>query len=265
VGGAGNAPLDPLCGAGECVPEDAESCAGAMGGAGGASGEALGGAAGGLSYDPGDLDGRGLSCRVASDPSCTLEQCDVVRSCLPSGASKSGDPCVAGADCGAGLACVGDGLSGTCRPYCCEGTARSCDSGTFCDEQRLPDSQGTYVPVCLPVDGCSLAEPFPCPEGQECTCQGDKACVVVRADGATACTLPGSGRAGDPCTGLKTAECAHGFVCSPSAGCIQLCSRTSAEDQVSDCPDGGYCQPLSELPADIGVCVGASSGSGAAK
>ena len=262
-GDSGNGiPLNPLCGVGDCVPDDASSCVG-MGGMGGTDSEGMGGMAGGITYDPGDLGTKGVSCQVRREATCDEEgACDIERTCAPSGASRVGQPCVSASDCQPGLACVGEGLSGLCRPYCCQGTARSCDEGTFCDERSLPDFPEIFVPVCIPVDDCPLTDPFPCPEGQDCACREDRACIVVRSDGATACTVPGAGQKGDPCSGTETAECAHGFVCSPSAGCMQLCSTVAAE---SECPDGGTCQSPSVFPSDLGVCVGGDGGPTAAK
>ncbi len=245
--------LDPLCGGGSCIPDDAEACDDGAGGAGGASSEDTAGAAGGISYNPGDLGDSGRSCQVGRASTCQKPPCEVVRSCQASGASKESQPCVTGADCSPGLACVGEGLTGVCRRYCCQGTESSCGKKQFCDERSLPEAPDVFVPVCLPVDDCPLSDPFPCPDGQECTCKEGRACVVVRKDGTTACTVPLSGRAGDPCTGDKTAECAHGFVCSPVAGCMQLCSTVAVE---STCPEAGTCLAVSEFHSELGVCVG---------
>lgn len=267
MGGAGNVeiPLNPLCGAGACIPDRKTSCS-EMGGAGGAGESALGGQAGGLVYDPGDLGVQGESCQVRSEAGCEGEDCGLERSCAPSGARAGGEPCVSQADCGAGLACVGEGRSGICRAYCCQGTARSCGPGTFCDEAPFPEAPEIFVPVCLPADDCALTDPYPCPEGQDCSCPDELACVVVRPDGETACTTPGAGQEGDPCTGTQTAECAHGFVCDPEAGCRKLCFLVvSSEAAEPECPGGGICQSPSEFPSDLGVCVGGNQGTTAAR
>lgn len=267
MGGAGGieVPLNPLCGLGDCVPDRGSACS-EMGGAGGAGDTALGGEAGGLIYDPGELGVQGQACQVSREADCEGVDCAVVRSCAPSGASAVGAPCVSQADCGAGLACVGEGRSGICRPYCCQGTARSCGRGTFCDERSFPEAPEIFVPVCLPVDDCALTDPFPCPVGQDCSCQEDRACVVVRPDGETACTVPGAGQHGDPCTGTQTAECAHGFVCHPEVGCRKLCSIIAPTDSTEpQCPNGGLCQSPSDFPSDLGICVGSDEGSVAAR
>ncbi len=259
--------LHPLCGQGTCIPDRKNSCASA-GGAGGAEAGALGGQAGGLTYDEGDLGVQGLSCRVQREAGCEGENCSVERACGPYGASAVGQPCVSQADCAAGLACVGGGGGGICRPYCCQGTTRSCGEGLFCDERSFAEAPEIFVPVCLPVDNCSLTEPFPCTDGQECTCSNDRACVVVRSDGATSCTVPGPGRTGDPCTGTQTAECAHGFVCQPEVGCMKLCSTilsSDAEEDEPQCPAGGQCMAPPEFPSDLGICAGADSGVPAAR
>lgn len=267
MGGAGavDVPLNPLCGTGDCVPDRKSSCT-EMGGAGGAGGASIGGEAGGLAYDPGELGVQGQSCQVRREADCVGDSCQLERSCAPSGASLGGEPCVSQADCGAGLACVGEGRSGICRPYCCQGTARSCLDGTFCDERSFPEAPEIFVPVCLPVDDCALTDPYPCPEGQDCTCSEGRACVVVRPDGETACTIPGAGQQGDPCTGTQTAECAHGFVCHPEAGCQKLCSIIVSSDSIEpQCPNGGLCQSPSEFPSGLGICVGGDEGPVAAR
>lgn len=257
----GESHLHPLCGGGMCIPDRADECMG-LGGMGGGPNPAMGGAGGGVSFNPGDLADTGVSCQVVIDAECEGDSCGPARVCSRSGASRAGEPCVAASDCGAGLACVGESVSGICRPYCCEGTEASCDKNSFCDERRLLETPELYVPVCLPIEPCTLTDPFPCPEGHDCTCQGQRACIVVRADGKTACTEPGTGQAGDACTGTDTGECAHGYVCSPSAGCMKLCSTVSKD---SGCPSGGICQSPAEFPVDLGLCVGTGTGSSATK
>ena len=254
--------FNPLCGDedGVCVPDRADACSG-MGGMGGEA-AAFGGAGGGVTFNPGDLASTGVSCQITIDLECDSESCGAQPACLRSGASREGEPCVAASDCAAGLACVGESVSGICRPYCCEGTEASCDKDHFCDERRLLETPELYVPVCLPVEACSLTDPYPCPEGKDCACQGKRACIVVRDDGATACAEPGIGQAGDNCSGTETGECAHGYVCSPSAGCMKLCSTVSKD---SGCPDGGVCQSPAEFADDLGLCVGVGSGSSATK
>jgi hypothetical protein len=243
--------LHPLCGVGSCLPDDEDSCQSGMGGLGGGPSASDTAEAGAGAFPP-DSE-YPLACRVAPQAGCEGENCGVQSACALAGSNLDGEPCVASADCAAGLACVGDGLAGLCRPYCCAGSESSCDAGSYCEERSLPESPGIFVPVCVPADNCPLTDPYPCPEGQDCSCPDERACIVVRADGATACAVPGTGEAGD-------AECAHGYVCSPTAGCMKLC-YVVAED--AQCPDGGTCQSPSEFPADLGVCVGSSTGSSA--
>ncbi len=242
-------PLNPLCGVGWCVPDDRRACIepDGMGGQGGAS---FGGAAGGLNFNPGDLGISGVACQVGPAIDCPDSNCEIQRNCAPSGTSPAGDPCVTAADCAPGLACVGEGLSGVCRPYCCQGTEASCDESSFCDERRLLETPEIYVPVCLPLDDCPLTEPFPC-EG-DCSCQGNRACMIVRPDGATACTTPGAKQAGDSCSDQVTADCAHGFVCGPNQICLQICSTVSDD---SGCADGWTCLKQSALGGDLGICT----------
>lgn len=253
-------PLSPLCGVGSCVPDDARACpdpdpypdtdSEGYGGEGGAN---VGGAAGGMNVDP----ERRISCQVVVEEDCEGSGCSLARSCEKAGRSADGDPCVAASDCGPGLACVGEGVSGVCRPYCCRGTEASCNSQSFCDERRLLETPEAYVPVCLPLDNCPLSDPFPCGADRTCSCQGNKACLIVRADGKTACTIPGAGQAGDSCNDQETAACAHGFVCGPNQICMQICSTMNEE---SGCPTGRTCLKQSALGGELGICIASASG-----
>lgn len=273
--------LDPRCGVADCSPDDAEACAGidfgeeeepgegegeGEGGAGGEGGARSQGGWGGLSANPGDLDEVAASCQVSLDePSCTGQDCERSATCLPTGLRGKEQTCLSQGDCAPGLACVdvgsqgaSGGLSvGVCKPYCCEG-ARSCKGDTYCSGASLLGAPGLVVPVCTEPDDCSLTDPYPCPEGGECACAGELACIVVRSDGRTACAPPGAGQAGDPCTGQVVGECAHGHVCSPELGCLEVC-RTTSEGK-GDCEDGQLCQTPSGFPPSLGVCVGAQSG-----
>ena len=257
---AEDAQLNPLCGKGKCVPDDRKACAGSEeepeDGGGGEGGGQLGGAAGGIGFNPGDLGEVSASCQVGPEQDCAKSSCSIERACTQSGVSPEGSPCVTAADCAPGLACVGEALAGVCRPYCCRGTEEACDENSFCDERRLLQTPEVYVPVCLPLDNCQLTEPYPCPEDRQCVCQGNKACMVVRADGATACTVPGAAQAGDTCSDQATADCGHGFVCGPDQRCLQICSTLSAE---SGCPTGWTCLKQSALGGELGICI-ASTG-----
>lgn len=250
-------PLHPLCGKGSCVPDDERSCAKPIDeGMGGEGGGNIGGAAGGVSFNPGDLGKVTASCQVGLGADCDGSTCPIVRSCTPSGASEEGSPCVVAADCAPGLACVGEALSGVCRPYCCRGTEDACSDQSFCDERRLLETPEVYVPVCLPLDNCPLTDPYPCPKDRECSCPSNRACMVVRPDGATACTVPGAGQVGDSCNDQSTADCAHGFVCGPNQVCLQICSTVSED---SGCQAGWTCLKQSALGGDLGICI-ASTG-----
>ncbi len=202
------------------------------------------GGAAGLSANPGDLDEVSASCQIGPGPT---------RSCQEAGVAEEGDPCLSVRDCGSGLACVGSGTTGVCRPYCCRGTVESCDDTSYCAPRPTLGDPNQEVPVCLPLDNCSLTEPFPCPEGQDCACTGEMACMVVRADGKTACAIPGEKTAGEACDPNAVQECAYGHVCSSEQGCLVVCSTVSEE---SGCQEDELCQAASRLPKELGVCVG---------
>ena len=256
---SGSVVLNPICGAGECVPDRTASCADAgLGGHGGASalgqgGSGWGGAGGAAATPP-----PTLGCVVRAVDDCQGDGCEGERTCAAVGDAEEGDPCLLSDECGQGLACVGSGAAGVCRPYCCEGSERSCGAGSFCAERTALGAPSLTVPVCVPVDGCLLSEAYPCPSGQSCACSGEEACVVVRASGATACAVPGAGKEGDACTGAEAGECAVGHVCSPSQGCLKLCTPSTA-GAPNACADGKNCQTPAGFPVDLGVCVGGAT------
>jgi len=177
----------------------------------------------------------------------------LARQCELAGMGEKYSPCFSAADCRPSLACVTDGEVGRCLPYCCRGES-ACDTGTYCAERPLRKPSGAdsgaeplRVPVCVPADDCSLDDPFPCPEGMDCRCKGDTACMVVRADRTTACLTPGIGQQGEAC------PCAWNHVCSSvTQQCVKLCRTDPTKN---DCGKQ-KCQASSELPQNYGVCVG---------
>jgi hypothetical protein len=203
--------------------------------------------------DSPSLNPGGYACRVVED-----EDERPTRVCARAGRGFDGAPCTASADCGAGLACIvvrntttgseGSVDAGVCRRYCCLGAERSCGSDDYCGTGTLlgVDGPGLQVPICRKADNCSLSSPYPCTEGDECQCEPDKACLVVRADGTTTCADPGPGLVGDEC------PCAWGHVCSRATdSCLRLCELPAAANA---CP-GGVCQKAADLPENWGVCI----------
>jgi len=260
MGGGSLDQLDPRCGEAACSPDDPSACEPFNeGGAGGEGGAAAYGGSAGLSADPGDLGNIEASCQVGlSNPDCEGSSCERVAACLPTGTQAADASCLSPADCAPGLACTDiGGTVGVCKPYCCEGGG-SCVGDTYCSAAPLFGQPGLEVPVCAPLDDCSLTEPYPCPVDGECTCTGTLACGVVRPDGRTACIDPGGGEAGDECTNLTSGECAHGFVCSPTLGCMEVCQINGSD---SVCSEDQLCQSPSGFPTALGVCVGLSPAS----
>jgi hypothetical protein len=186
--------------------------------------------------------------------------------CTAAGSGELDAPCFSTNDCGAGFACVGGGLAGRCRPFCCGGEGACRQPGTYCSRQpqRELDTGSAesplIVPVCVPADDCDLGEPFPCPGDRSCDCPEGKACMVVRTEpsgnqtgtgaGTTACVEPGEGLEGERC------PCAFGHVCSAASGvCLELCLTVSPGDRSSESPCDGRCQASSELPPGWGICI----------
>jgi hypothetical protein len=226
--------------------------AGAPGTEGGAGPNGLAGApgagAGGEGGQGAPMPGLpSYSCQVTSQGNL------LTRQCVPAGSGTANAPCFSAADCAPSFACVTDGEAGRCLPYCCYAST-VCAPGTYCAEQPLRRSPNSVtsdaaprVPVCVPADGCSLEDKFPCPAGKDCRCKNDMACMVVRDDGTTACVKPGTGQQGDAC------PCAWNHVCSSvTHQCVKIC-RTDSVD--GDCGTQ-KCQASAELPPNFGVCVG---------
>lgn len=220
----------------------------AEGGAGGEAGGAGAGAdAGGAAGHPPVEAPAKYACQVVRDSDQLTRQCELA------GTGATNAPCFSSADCEASLACVTEGEAGRCLPYCC-GADTTCEQGTYCAERQLRKAasdanapEQPRVPVCVPADDCSLEEPFPCPEGMDCRCKADTACLVVRADRTTTCLKPGAGQQGDPC------PCAWNHVCSSATQkCVKLCRTDPA---TNDCGTQ-KCQASAELPPNFGVCVG---------
>lgn len=250
--------LDARCGAAKCSPDDAEACEPiAQGGAGGEGGALALGGLGGLSANPGDLDDVAASCQVRLvDSDCEGAKCKREAVCLPTGKQAAEASCLSAADCSPGLACVDVGATvGVCKPYCCEGGG-SCAGDTYCSTAQVFGNPALDVPVCVPLDDCNPFEAYPCPPDRECTCTGNLACVVVRPDGRTACTRVGEAEAAEDCAGLTAGDCAHGLVCSPTLGCMQLCQTAGGD---ASCAPGSLCQSPSGFPTALGVCIGPTS------
>jgi len=249
VSDASAAERDPLCGdeADSCDPDDTAACPRS---AGSGENDGEGGADAGRTGFAGDV---ALSCQVQSGP-------DGQRAvCASAGTGTSGSPCISGADCAPGFACVEAAGTAQCRRYCCN-DRESCETGTYCAERTLRlDANAALAPVTAPVCvtavACPLLEPYPCPEGTTCFCPDKTACTLVRADGTTDCVLvpPDAGVEGGKC------PCAAGHVCSRGTNtCLKICKLTVADPQCT----GSLCQSSESLPDGYGLCVGDTADAG---
>lgn len=266
-------PAKAACGAGSCMPDDADACldysppvappdeTGALdaGVAPGDAGIPDGGVDGGSPNVDGNFDQPTRPDLVPSTFSCQVTASGgggVRRQCLAAGLQGVEDACTSSLDCAPGLGCVGTVRSGRCLPYCCAEGADTCAAGFYCAEQPLRseaygERSGPMVPVCNRAEKCSLGEPENC-EGEGCVCGPERVCTLVRTDGTTACTpLPESpGQAGDPC------PCDRGYHCSQASGmCIKTCDL---DEEDSDVCGAGVCQATPALPMGWGICVGAA-------
>ncbi len=234
--------VNPLCGKG-CLPDDPDAleCSASPG-----AEPPDGGDASAADAPDGDPDAATpppakYACVVKGANGTPTAECSLA------GSGENGSPCVSEAGCAPGLACVSDGTTAACRPYCCE-QATTCATGAFCTERPLAAPAGQpalSVPVCVPADDCSLDEPYPCPTGKQCKCKTGTACAIVKEDGTTSCVVPGVGRAGEAC------PCAAGYVCSKSTNtCLKLCSTAAVKTECGT----GKCLSVAGLPDGFGVC-----------
>lgn len=248
--------VHPLCGKGTCDPGTNAGCKALRNEMGfGGAGDDVQGLGGEMAVGQGGLLGWGglpdvleevSACRVVP---CSGDDCEAKRRCEPAGRGKELDPCFSPADCAPGLTCIGEGSSGVCRAYCCDGR---CSGDSYCEvrEQVGPELE---VPVCVPYSNCSLDDPYPCPPGSLCSCGGQRACLLVGPRGRTACLVPGEKKQGEACTGAVAGECAAGYVCAKTLGCVAICRRS---DTQNPCEPGFTCQVPADFPDGFGVCVG---------
>ncbi len=241
AGDASSAPVahegNPLCNASHfgsaCYPDDPptpKSC--------------------GLTYGDAEAEApASLGCRVmpavttAPNAGSALEA--VQPACVAAGIGTDGTECTDGSDCLPGYDCVG---AGTCRRYCCEGDS-ICPSSYFCDVQPLAQAQTVPVPVCLPIQHCTLLDG----NSGGADCPADETCAVVRPEnGMTGCVQVGTARAGQSC---GAEHCARGLTCVGVWG-EQVCYTLCHTDSAAECSTGQACEggfPMFPDP-EFGIC-----------
>ncbi|MGV3625938.1 MAG: hypothetical protein ACO1OB_34330 [Archangium sp.] len=133
-----------------------------------------------------------------------------------------------GAACGRDDACV---LNGLCRAGECVGDARNCDDGNACTVDTCSASKGCQytertcaaptnpceVPVCDPVNGCSVA---PAVDGVSC---GANDCITAQVCISGACVERPSpdGTQCAPATGCRAASTCSSGACVTGAPIVQ--------------------------------------------
>ncbi len=256
----GSSVLNSLCGKGSCEPDQGEAADNecetlGLGGAGGASSvDTNQGGRGGAAPDD-DLM-IPLSCSVAFERECSGAECEVARKCTAFGEVEPGEACVSDAECSAGSACTLSQGKGICRSYCCAGSA-SCSSDEYCVPTSAFVNVEVEVPVCKPANDCSLSF-ADCNVAGGCGCEAGLACIVVSSTGAVACAEPGDLTEGEACSQVGAGQCAPGFLCSASAGCLRLCAPSNPVQ----CAQTQECQSPSQLDDTFGLCVEGISSSG---
>jgi hypothetical protein len=176
----------------------------------------------------------------------------VATECAPIGPGEPGSACNDSLECGALHACVEVDERAVCRPVYCP-LPSVCLKGSYYQEAPLRVNGATRrdinVPVCLPVDNCTLlSQPSPCP--------GNKVCTVVGSERDTTCLEPGSAKVGESCD--PTGRCAEGLLCSRfSNQCVKICH---VDPNAKECPTGTCQGGNRSLPDGFGICVGQTDG-----
>jgi hypothetical protein len=181
----------------------------------------------------------------ASTTSClpyVLEDGGIEPACFIPGTLQGGQTCMAGNDCVSGFACA----AGVCRKLCCGADWISgCPTGEHCIREHVFAINGTTVPtgaeLCYPVNNCDALNPASCTEPHT-------TCLIVDGTGATSCSPPGSGAAGDEC------PCLGGYTCV-LGGCRRLCKAVEGGGTPSCPPEEGRCVHYDRDPTSVGECT----------
>lgn len=190
-------------------------------------------APGGSSNMSADAGAGGLGCQL------TTAEGKVNAECTQVGSLGAGSACTSAAHCGDGLGCVTTTSGSICRQYCCD-NVEACPDDTYCAPTMMAEA-ALPIPICKPVQMCTLLDDSGCSNGQVCT--------IVRDKGTTSCVDPGVSKRGEPC------PCASGYVCAKITNtCLKLCR---IGNDAIDCEGGGVCQGgVMGYPNGFGTCVG---------
>lgn len=165
--------------------------------------------------------------------------------CAPPGMGDLGTDCLRDADCRKGSVCLGSALTPgkfTCTPYCDEVNA---DAANACAKLCPSASSPIYAGDTTVVKGrvCGAGAGGACdPLLQDC-----KAGQICSGIDVTGCEPPGTGKAGELCTG--GAGCEKGTVCigfegEQDAFCQPYCDNapdaTGPNACLTKCPDGAF-------------------------
>jgi hypothetical protein len=192
--------------------------------------------------------GRNMTCRVG------IKLGGEVAFCVRTGTMTEGEQCTTGGDCEAGLDCVRDrdeAQEPRCRSYCCGGTAVCNLTGRknrVCDQRE--STSGRKIPVCVPIETCSLLVPESCKAGEQCT-------LVLQSgtEPQTSCIGVGKAAEGAAC---ELGQCGQALTCLGTKG-NQVCKRlcTLRPGAPSGCGAGQVCVGGPPLFADSesGLCV----------
>jgi hypothetical protein len=185
---------------------------------------------------PGDCDptkadacGQGQICTYIDD--------DYNVGCVPAGTAGLGESCGGNVGCREG-ACLGDGTTFTCEPFCKGAPAmNTCPDNRPCNS-RIDGSD--YLHCGAAPTGCSVL-------AQDCP--GNQGCYPINPAGDTTCASHANKPLDAACSALN--ECSPGLICVVSQN-GSFC-RTACDPAAENSCTAGTCTPLGTT--GIGSCV----------
>lgn len=139
-----------------------------------------------------------------------------LRSCFRAGTKTEGQTCTGGADCVAGMLCIGTCVKMCYRDEDCSGPNDQC----VIRITGIPGESPRGCKTLTPCDPLAPAQPG-CPAGEAC---------YPSPNGTTVCRAAGTGVVNSACTSVNA--CAEGSFCLPK-------SQTEASCSTYCNPDGG--------------------------
>ena len=179
-----------------------------------------------------------------------LDTCTGTKTCDAAGAckKKTGEMCVASAECASG-SCA----DGYCCNTACNNACDSCDLPTQPGTCGLSTAGALGSPSCAAYvcDGASVTCPSTCTSDDGCSasyyCAANGKCQARKAQGSTCNTAAGADCIGAGCRACATGYCADGYCCNTSCdtGCV-ACAATLQQPAAGVVLQNGTCGPVKD-------------------